>query len=180
MENYRNILTLKTGDRIVLRPLSSNDREGLIAMFSTATKEETLFLKHNVHNEELVSSWVDDLNYDRVFPLLATSFTGEILGNATLHFREGVLRHTAELRIFISGDYRGKGLGSVMIKELLKLARRKGAQIVADQMQVVKAFRKLGFVRLCDVDGYFLRSDGVYQDVVLMLNYLKEIKDFEF
>jgi len=68
---YRKFVTLQNGKRMMFRFLNEPDREELIRLFQEAPEEDIRFLKQNVRDTKLVNSWVDQLNYRRVLPLVA-------------------------------------------------------------------------------------------------------------
>jgi acetyltransferase len=174
---YRQIVTLSDGGRVLLRPLTADDRQGLIDLFTPQPDEETRYLRHNVRDEDLINAWIDTLDYESVFPLVA-AVNERILGNATLHFNEGPGRHRAEVRIFLTNEIRRRGVGTRMIQGLIEIARRRNiylleAQIVADQTPVIKAFKNLGFEQQCVLEDYFMLPDGDLRDVAHLVLRLR-------
>jgi RimJ/RimL family protein N-acetyltransferase len=175
---YRQIITLSDGSRVLLRPLIPEDRQNLIDLYANLNADELRMLRHDVSNPEVVSAWIDDLDYDRVLPILA--LVGEqLVGNATLHFHHGPARHRAEVRIFLSKEVRRRGLGTRMLQALIDLAKRHNlylleAEILADQTNVIKAFKKLGFEQQCNLDDYFMLPDGEFRDVAHLILQLRE------
>jgi L-amino acid N-acyltransferase YncA len=171
--NYRRLVTLGDGARVLLRLLTPPDRKALLEMYAPTTADDARYMRQDVRNPKLVESWVDDLDYDRVLPLVAV--VGErIVGNSTLHFGTGPTRHTAEVHIFLSKDFRRRGLGVQMIQTLIELARRRGlhflhGQIVTDQASVIKAFQQMGFQIKCTLDSFFMMPDGDVRDTVLVV-----------
>ncbi len=175
---YRQIITLSDGGRVLLRPLTQEDRQGLIDLFTPVNSEEIRYLRHNVKNPDLINQWVDELDYDKVFPLVAV-MNDRIVGNATLHFKEGPARHHAEVRIFLAKEIRRRGVGTRLIQALIELARRRNlylleAQIVTDQAPVIKAFKNLGFELQCVLEDYFMLPDGEIRDVAHLILQLRE------
>jgi RimJ/RimL family protein N-acetyltransferase len=105
-----------------------------------------------------------------------------MVGSASLHSFEGPKRHVGELRLFLAKDYRGRGLGTKMIRGLLEIARKEGlcllqVEVIADQPKVIKAFESLGFKCQARLDEYFLFPDGDPHDVVLMTMSLRPKTD---
>jgi len=98
---YRQIVTLADGTRVLLRPLTREDREALIALFEPVGPDDYKLMRNDVRNKEIVGAWVDNLDYKRVLPLVAV-VSNRIVGDATLHFRTGPGRHIADVRIFLS------------------------------------------------------------------------------
>ncbi len=88
LTNYRHLVTLPDGLRVLLRPLVTKDRDALVALFANLPPEETQVFRSNITNMELVASWAEKPDYTRVFPLVA--LVGErIVGNSTLHLGNG-------------------------------------------------------------------------------------------
>lgn len=171
--NYRNLVTLPDGSRVLLRPLNTGDRDSLVKLFATASEEDRRYLRDDVTNRELVASWVDNLDYSKVFPLAAVMHE-RVVGDATLHFRKGAHRHQGELRIYLAQEVRRRGLGTRMLQALIDIARTLGlhqliAEVVTDQGPVIKAFEELGFSRRCTLSDYFMLPDGSTRDVTLMV-----------
>ncbi len=180
-ETFRRLVTLEDGARLLLRPLTAEDREGLVALYASAQPEDVRSLRDDVTDPQVVRGWVDTLDYSRVLPLLA--LMGErIVGNATLHRRGGPYRHVGEVRIFLAKDYRGRGLGTEMLKTLVDLARKEGlhwlqAEVFASQPKVIRAFESMGFEQRCVLEDYFMLPDGQTEDVVILLMRLLKRTD---
>jgi L-amino acid N-acyltransferase YncA len=183
---YRKFVTLRNGKRVMFRFLNEQDREGLIHLFQEAPEEDTRFLKQNVKDVKLVNYWVDQLDYRKVLPLLAVDLeSNRIIADATLHRGKHAAKHIGEVRIFVSRSFRNLGLGSVMLEEVLNLAKQESlqwlkAEIMADHKKVIKAFRAKGFEQKAILDDYFIRKDGVTHDIVLMLRPVVQKEEAEF
>ena len=169
---YRQIVTLRDGARVLLRPLNAEDRQSLLNLFLPVPMDERRFMRHDVNNPQIVNSFIDDLNYEKVYPLI--SLIGDrIVGIGTLHFFEGCARHRGEIRIFLSKDFRRRGLGTKMTQALIEYAKRKSlylieVQVVRDLTSDIKAMQKVGFETGCTVEDYFMLPSGEMRDVVLM------------
>ena len=169
---YRNLITLKDGARVLLRPLTADDRQRIVEMFAPVSPEDAKYLRDPVTNAETVGRWVDELDYSRVLPLVGVA-QDRLVGDATLHFRAGPQRHIGEVRIFLAKDFRRRGLGALMLRALIDLARKAGlhllvAEIVADQTKVIKAFQSVGFQVQCKFDDAFMFPDGETTNTVLV------------
>jgi L-amino acid N-acyltransferase YncA len=183
---YRKFVTLRSGKRVMFRFLNEQDREGLIHLFQEAAEEDTRFLKQDVKDLKLVNHWIDHISYRKVLPLVAVDLeTNRIIGDATLHRGKHAAKHIGEVRVFVSHSYRNLGLGSVMLEELINLAKQENlqwlkAEIVAEHKKVIKAFRAKGFEQKTILDDYFIRKDGVTHDVMLMIRPVVRKEDAEF
>ena len=181
IKDFRDIVILKDGTSILLRPMVPEDEDGLLKLFLPISDEDLLYLQDNVRDPKVVETWCKTLNYNQVLPLLAVC-RNRIVGQATLHFRKGPKRHLAEVRIFLSKEFRRRGLGNKMLNTLIDLARRQGlrilvAEVVADESKVIKAFQNLGFALRCRYDDYFMLPDGDTRDVAILLLNLQPKTD---
>jgi phosphinothricin acetyltransferase len=178
LAKYRNLFTLPDATRVLLRPLIADDRDGLVELFAHAAEEDRRYLTDDVTDRELVASWADNLDYSKVFPLVAVVHN-RIVGDATLHFRKGPHRHQGELRIYLAREVRRRGLGTRMLQALIDIARNVGlhlliAEVVVDQGPVIRAFEELGFVQQCTLLDHFMLPDGSTHGVALMVLPLVE------
>jgi len=177
LTNYRHLVTLPDGLRVLLRPLVTKDRDALVALFANLPPEETQVFRSNITNIELVASWAEKPDYTRVFPLVA--LVGErIVGNSTLYQGSGFTRHIAETRIFLAREFRRRGIGSAMIRGQLEIARKLGlhqviAEVVESRPQVIHAFERLGFERQFVWKDLFMTAEGETLDMVVLVNYLR-------
>lgn len=181
---YRRLVKLNDGQAVLLRPLVREDREGLVALFQATPEEDRRFLKHDVTDAALVRSWAENIDYNQVLPIVA-EVGGRIVGEAILRFGQRSTRHVGEVRIYLEPALRGKGLGTMMLQEIIALARRAGlhyllAQIVLDQTEVIKAFQNLGFKMEATIRDYFMTEDGKTHNVVILLLPLRSESQYEF
>ena len=177
IKNFREMVTLKDGTYVLLRPMNGDDEQLLTEFYSAVSEEDMRYFRHYVKDPSIVHNWAEHLDYSKVLPLLAL-VKDRVVGSGSLHFGEGPKRHIAEVRLFLAKDFRKRGLGMKIIKALIDLARKHGlsilqAEVIADQTKVVKAFETLGFKNQAMLDDYFLFPDGESRDVVLMTMTLR-------
>jgi L-amino acid N-acyltransferase YncA len=178
---YRQIFTLKDGARVLVRPLTKDDRQALLDLFLPVTPEEKRYMRDDVNDPKVIEAWIDALDYDKVFPLVAVA-GNRIVGEATLHFHVGPDRHRAEVRIFLSKDFRHRGVGVRLLQGLLEIAKRRSlyimeVQIVSDQNHFIRAFQSLGFEIKCTFEDYFQMPDGEVRDVAHLILRLRSTGD---
>ena len=174
LARYRKMVTLRCGDRILLRPLKESDGPSLVELFRNASDADTTYFRKNVRDEELVVSWAEKLDFGRVFPMVAVAHD-RIVGDATLHIGEGFNSHIAWVHVYLDKEYRRKGIGTELIKALVEVARRIGlqqivAEIVSNQTQALKAFESLGFKREYQhTDFYLFHENETFDMIVYVL-----------
>jgi RimJ/RimL family protein N-acetyltransferase len=173
LANYRNLITLRDGSRVLLRVLNKDDRDRLRAMFARVGDDDAEAMRDNVKDPAAIQRWIDKLDYSRVIPLVAV-VNDEIVGDATLHLGRGPYSHKAEVRIFLSKPYRQRGLGTAMLKALIDIAKKLElhlltVEVIANRTSVIRAFRGMGFQIQTTLPDYFMMPDGETLDVALMI-----------
>ena len=181
IKNFREMVTLKDGAYVLMRPMTSEDEKHLMEFYKAVNDDDMRYFHHYVKDPQLIHKWCEELNYSKVLPVLAF-VKDQVVGSASLHFGDGPKRHIAEVRLFLAKDYRKRGLGMKMIRTLIDLGRKQGlsillAEVIAEQTKVVKAFEQLGFKSQASLDDYFMFPDGDSRDVVLMTMHLRSKTD---
>jgi len=184
IRNFRDFVTLTNYKKVLIRPTIPSDKDLVYELFQRADENDVKFLKDKVKKREVVEEWYKNLDYTKVLPIVAI-YNDKIVGNATLHFMTKSKRHMAEIRVFLDREFRGVGLGSYMVKSLLKIAKELNlkfviAEIISEHYRLIKAFRKLGFSRKCDLEDYFMTESGETYDVTVMMYDLQVKSDYEF
>ena len=181
IKNFREMVTLKDGVYVLLRPMVKEDRPHLDELYGPVGEDDMRYFRHNVKDPAVLQAWCNKLDYDDVLPILAL-VKDHAVGSGTLHFLKGPKRHMGEVRLWLSKDFRKRGLGMRIMRVLVDFARRQGlsmlvAEVIADKTKVVRAFEQVGFTPRCTLADYFMYPDGDCSDVVLMTMELKPRTD---
>jgi ribosomal protein S18 acetylase RimI-like enzyme len=178
--DYPKEVKVRDGSTIVLKPFEKKDKDALFLFFQKLTERDRLFLKDNVTDPAVVERWATELNYDKVFPLLAWR-GNEVVADATLHKNlGGWMKHVGTIRIVVASDYHRQGLGSILANELFLHALKCGLEkIVAEMMETQpgakKVFEKLGFRQEAVFHGHVRDQIGVRHDLLILT---KDLEDF--
>jgi L-amino acid N-acyltransferase YncA len=173
LATYRRLVTLNDGLRVLIRPLTKADKEQLLKLFADAPQDDLDYFRSDASDPKMVASWCDELDYATVFPLVAV-VNDELIGDATLHIGSGYSRHVGWVRLYLDHEYRRRGVGGLMLSGLIDVARKIGlqqlvAEVVMNQVQVIKAFQNLGFKQEFTFRDYFMTPQGETLDVALLI-----------
>ncbi len=163
---------LEDGTRVTVRPMEKQDRERLALFFKRVPEDELRFLKDDVRDMRIIDQWTDNLNYDRVLPLVV-EVDGRLIADASLHRRkEGWRRHMGGVRVVVDPAYRHKGLASRLIDALAEIAGREGlerlyAEVPADDETAIDLFQKRGFTQVARFPRNILDRAGKYHDLAV-------------
>lgn len=179
LEAYPKSLILRDGSKVELRLLHENDKLSLLRFFEGIPEDERYYLKENVTAPEVVREWAANVDITRVFPIVAV-VDGEIVADATLHrSRSMSRRHVGELRVVVAPEYRERGLGRRLIRELLDIAAGLGLRkatfelVVERQEPAIMAAMSLGFREVSTLKEEVRDLWGNYQDVARLEMSLK-------
>ncbi len=173
-ERYPREIVLRSGTRLLLRPMVRQDADHLWDFFQRIPPEDRMFFRQDVSRRETVQGWADTLDYRRILPVLA--WDGDrVAGDATLHRRtSGWKQRVGVARVQIAPEYRHLGLGTAMIRELRHLAEKAGlrylmAEVIEEQAAALSAFEKLGFARAAVYPDFVNDQGGRLHTLVVLL-----------
>jgi GNAT superfamily N-acetyltransferase len=171
---YPQEAVLRDGRRLLVRPFTENDVEALYQFFLRLPSDIRRFAWDRIDNRALVESWGRELDYSKVLPLLALDGT-KVVADATLHRREGSpLRLVGRIKWLIDPDYRGAGLGTLLVNNFIATARTGGLRhltcmLISDfEADAVRTLKELGFDGY-SVPGYGTDPDGNQHDMIKMV-----------
>ena len=185
LDRYPKEITLKEGLRVTFRPMVREDVEGLWDFFRRIPLEEKMYLREDVDRREEVERWAQHLDYDTVFPILAVS-EGRVVGDATLHRNKaGWKQRVGSIRIVIAEDFRHRGLGTAMIRELRHLGEKASlhylrAEVIEEQKAAIRALEKLGFERMVVYRNYVNDQRGRLHNLVILLYPMTPSEETEY
>ena len=165
---------LKDGTIVLLRPMVKDDRKALGEFFNRLTPSVLQYVRNDVTDPKVLDKWFDQLNYDRVFPLLAF-VNDELVANASLHrVSYGWRKHLGTIRIVVDPEFHGKGLGTLMINELVDLALEFGLEKLMVEFPLrahgaLAMFKKAGFSPRGVIEGLMKGRHGENLDIVIMV-----------
>jgi RimJ/RimL family protein N-acetyltransferase len=178
---YPKTTNLKDEIQLAIRPLRKEDEKALHEYFLRLPSEDRMCLRDDVTDPKVIESWILDLDYDNVLPLVALD-GDQIVANGTLQFNPiGWTKHQGEIRITCDPEYREKGLATILIENLMLIAADFGleqltAEIAPALDEAYFLFEKLGFKEAAVLKGFIKNFQGRHQDLVLMVKNIS-LKD---
>lgn len=156
------MLTVKTtepasvaqAEMFELRAATPADRPALLAMYTTfEPRPGSLGLPPRYGLEQ----WLDRI---QPFPNLLLWDRDRVVGHGILCPQDDA----AEVAVFIHQEYRSRGLGTLLLSELVQQARRMGLRRVwgmteLDNVPMLRLARSLGFVSADDPRQFYLDLD---------------------
>lgn len=169
-DRYPTHTVLRDDRRVMIQPFRSEDVDELHAFFLRLPANWRRFAWDRIENRGLIENWADNINYDKTLPLLA--FDGQrVVADASLHRREfGPLRLAGRIKWLIDPEFRGVGLGAMMVNLLMDEARSMGLKhltcmLISDlEQDAIDILAPLGFKEY-RIPGYGVDPDGGTHDM---------------
>jgi len=189
INTYQKEAKLKSGTKLLLRPMVAEDQDALYEFFKAIPKEDARYLRDDVSSRLLVEKWAKNLDYEKTLPILAIK-DDAIIGDATINRRRsGWKHHLGTVRVFVHKEYRNVGLGRMILQELSHIAYRLGIEkLVAEIPEVNESalitFKKEGFNLEACIPNMVKDRENMPMDLVVMIKNIKpphdESYDYDF
>jgi len=182
LNTYQKKTSLQDGTKITLRPMVPEDQDALYEFFKGVHKDVARYLRDDVGSRTVIERWTQNLDYEKTLPILAIK-DDRIIADATINRRRfGWKYHLGTVRIFVHRDYRNRGLGHLIIKEIVDIAYKLGiekliAEIPDLNTAAINAFTQAGFHRAALIPNMAKDRENMPVDVLMMMKDLRPPQD---
>jgi RimJ/RimL family protein N-acetyltransferase len=162
-----------TGGEVEVRRMTTADADGVLAFARELPEHDLLFLPRDITQPKVLSAWTHEIERGSIVTLLAVR-EREVHGCAAIVRDElSWSAHVGELRVVVSRQMRGKGLGRALIQECFALALSLGleklvAQMTVDQRGAIAVFESLGFRGEALLRNHVKDRAGATHDLVIL------------
>ena len=148
--------------KIAIRPYQTQDTQAILDIINYNILHSTALYDYNIRTYEQQKAILDD-KLAKKFPVIVAEANGQVVGfgmYSEFRFREAY-KFTVEHSVYVANDYHGKGIGNVLLAELIALAKAQKihtmiAVIDAENQGSVSFYEKFGFktVGIIKESGY--------------------------
>src|SRR6266700_6779917 len=137
------------GGEIEFRLMSRADESAVLAFAQKLPTHDLLFLPRNIRQPKVLSAWINEIERGAITSLLAVK-GGTVVGCGTLvRDPHSWSPHVGEIRMVVSQDVRGRGVGRALSQQTFALALGAGleklsVQMTVDQQAALALFERLG------------------------------------
>ena len=172
--------TTRLGDlEVTFRLMTAADEEAMLAFTRSLPERDLLFLAVDLTQREAIRTWIANIEMGRNVTVLADA-GGEVVGYCSLH-RSRILwiRHLGEIRVLVSSDCRGKGIGGELARQVFAFAQdtdlhKLMVQMMSTQRDAEALFHHLGFIPEAMLHDWAIDRNGRTHDVIVMS---REVED---
>lgn len=159
---------LPTEEEVVIRYPEKDDVEAFLGLINEVSREESFILfqgKQLTFEEE--KKYVEELLKnikEKKYMLLSLWVDGKLAGNSDVRMQSDAIAHEGVFGIVLRKEYRGKGMGKLLMKTVLKEAEKELSQLRIVTLGVFgentvgrEMYKKFGFKE------YGWLPEGVYR-----------------
>ena len=161
------------GRTIRLRYMAPGDAEGVLAFAKSLPAHDLLFLNRDIRNPKVIDAWLEQIGQGLIRSLVAVEGDTVVGCNAMVRDELSWSPHVADIRILVSEDCRGLGLGRLLALHTLHRARVDGVRkltvrMTPDQGGALKLFEEMGFRPEALLRDHVRDADDETHDLAVM------------
>ncbi len=167
------------GRKVTLRTPGPADLNGLLDLINSLVEERAEIARVEkvtlAEETEWLPKMLSGLEGDKLFFLVA-EVDGKIVASSDVHFLEGYSKHVGVLGIVIKNGFRDVGIGSEIIRTMIKRSSDLALkvltlQVFATNKRAIHVYEKMGFVETGKTPKKFFKDDE-YVDELIMTKML--------
>jgi phosphinothricin acetyltransferase len=147
---------------INIRPYKTEDTQAILAIINHTILHSTALYDYAIRSYEQQKNILED-KINKNFPVIVAELDGNVVGfgmYSEFRFREAY-KFTVEHSVYVNENFHGKGIGKLLLQELIVLARKQKlhtmiAVIDSENQGSVEFHEKFGFktVGIIEESGY--------------------------
>jgi len=170
----------EAGD-IEFRLMSRADEDAVLAFAQKLPTHDLLFLPRNISQAKVLSAWINEIERGDITSILALK-AGTVVGCGTMvRDPHSWSPHVGEIRMVVSQDVRGQGVGRTLSQEIFALALSAGleklsVQMTVDQQAAIALFESLGFKAEALLHDHVRDVEGKKHDIVVLGHNVAQVR----
>jgi RimJ/RimL family protein N-acetyltransferase len=164
---------LKDGRKATLDWLKEDELHEVTEALNSVIREgKYLFMNSEITDMEEERRWFERGTKEGMRYLVA-KVDGRVVGGASIHPHTDKRSHVADYGIYIRDGYRNLGLGTVLTRELVEIAKKQELEILqlsvyATNERAFHVYKKCGYRECGRLTRDIKFLDGTYSDRILM------------
>jgi GNAT superfamily N-acetyltransferase len=180
IRSYPLHVATEAGD-IEFRMMEPADEAAVLAFARALPTHDLLFLPRNISEPKVLAAWIKEIERGSIISLLAVK-SGRVVGCGTI-VRDLLSwsPHVGEIRMVVSSDVRGLGVGRALSQETFALALGVGleklqVQMTVDQTGAIAIFEGLGFKAEALLRDHVRDAAGKKHDIVVLGHNVAQVR----
>jgi len=166
---------------VEFRLMTRADEPAVLDFAKALPTHDLLFLPRNISQPKVLSAWVNEIERGDITSLLALK-DDRVVGCGTLVTdSHSWSPHVGEIRMVVSLDVRGNGVGRALSQETFALALSSGleklsVQMTVDQQAAIALFESLGFKAEALLRDHVRDAAGQKHDIVVLGHNVAQVR----
>jgi len=157
------------------------DEAAVLDFAKALPTHDLLFLPRNISQPKVLSAWVNEIERGDIVSLLALKDSAVVGCGTLVRDSHSWSPHVGEIRMVVSLDVRGKGVGRALSQETFALALGAGldkltVQMTVDQRAAIALFESLGFQAEALLRDHVRDVDGQTHDIVVLGHKVAQVR----
>lgn len=172
--------TAKDRRKVILRTPKWEDLDDLLELINSLVEEKADILRTEKVSREEEIDWLSKvlnrLEKDETFYTVA-EVNGKVVAVSEINKRSGYEKHVGVIGIAIRNGFRDSGIGTEMMKTLVKQAQEMGLKVLtltafATNKRAIHVYQKVGFVQTGTIPKKHFK-EGKYIDEIILTKLLE-------
>ena len=178
--SYPRRVTTEAGE-IEFQLMTRTDEAAVLDFAQKLPTHDLLFLPRNISQPKVLSAWINEIERGDIVSLLAVT-QGVVVGCGTLvKDSHSWSPHVGEIRMVVSREVRGQGVGRALSQEIFALALGAGleklsVQMTVDQHAAIALFEGLGFRAEALLREHVRDAEGQKHDIVVLGHNVAQVR----
>jgi RimJ/RimL family protein N-acetyltransferase len=166
---------------IEFRLMSPPDEAAVLDFAQKLPSHDLLFLPRNISEPKVLAAWIKEIERGAITSLLAVK-EGRVVGcSALVRDPHSWSPHVGEIRMVVSLELRGQGVGRALSQETFALALDAGleklsVQMTVDQQGAIALFESLGFKAEALLRDHVRDVSGNTHDIVVLGHNVAQVR----
>jgi len=158
---------------VELRAFAHGDEDAVLAFARSLPEHDLLFISRDITQPKVVAAWRQEIEDGRMHGVLAWSGSEVVGSSAVVCDPLSWSPHVGEIRVVVTPEMRGKGLGRLLVQESFASALELGlekmmARMTVDQRGAIALFEELGFRGEALLKDQVRGRDGAKHDLAIL------------
>ena len=180
MRSYPRHVKTDGGD-LEFRLMGQADAAAVLAFARKLPVHDMLFLPRNISEPKVLSAWIKEIERGSIISVLAVRDAAVVGCGTIVRDPFSWSPHVGEIRMVVSTDVRGVGVGRALSNETFALALSMGleklvVQMTADQTGAIAIFEGLGFRAEALLRDHVKDLSGKTHDLVVLGHNVAQVR----
>jgi ribosomal protein S18 acetylase RimI-like enzyme len=158
---------------VTIRRFKLDDVEAMLRFARGLPEHDLLFLGRDLKHRKVVEAWLEAVEDGFIDSFVAEDGDAIVGSCALVRDPLGWSTHVGEVRLLVSPQLRGQGVGRRLLEEMFKIAEQREltklvAQMTPDQRGAIQLFEEHGFRSEALLKDQVMDRQGAVHDLIIL------------